>query len=146
MQSFWTFLSGRKSRIVAILGVVAYFIGTAASLFAEHPVLFQRFGSIGVAAAILFFTDRLWQVESRRQQSVERILHEFGIELEVMKEGVPASDIPTKGFNVDYLEEEAKFSTFRNHAEKINSRNIVLLTVATLQWGFGDIFVGWLFG
>lgn len=146
MTKFITSLAGRKSRIVANVGLGVYTVGTIASLIAQNADMFQRFGSIGVAAAILFFTDRLLQVELRRQESVERILHEFGVELEVMKEGVPAKDIPNEGFEVDYLEEEAKFSTLRGHAEKINSRNIVLLTVATLQWGFGEIFVRGVFG
>jgi len=96
-----------------------------------------------VAAAILFFTDRLLQIELRRQKTVERILHEYGLELEVMKEGVPAKDIPNEGFLTDYLEEEVQFQALRDRAERINTLNIILLTLATLQWGFGDAFLNW---
>lgn len=132
------------SRLVATLGLSAYLIGTIASLAMENPLLFQRFGSLGVAAAILFFSDRLMQIELRRQKTVERILHEYGLELEVMKEGVSATELPKEGFLTDYLSEESRFSTLRGHAERITSRNILLLTAATLQWGFGDAFLGWL--
>lgn len=137
------FLPDRLSRVVAILGLAAYLIGTIYSLTTQNAHLFQRFGSIGVAAAILFFTDRLQQIELNRQKAVERILHEYGLELEVMKEGVDAKDIPGEGFLTDYLEEEVKFQTLRDRAERINSRNIFLLTIATLQWGFGDAFLNW---
>ncbi len=133
----------RLSRFVATFGLLAYVCGTIASVVLQEPVLFQRFGSIGVAAAILFFTDRLLQIELSRQKSVEGILHEFGLELEVMKEGVPAKDIPNEGYVTDYLAEEVGFATLRDRAERINSRNIFLLTIATLQWGFGDAFLKW---
>jgi len=132
------------SRLVATLGLSAYLIGTIASLAMQNPHIFQRFGSLGVAAAILFFSDRLMQIELRRQKTVERILHEYGLELEVLKEGVSATDLPKEGFLTDYLSEEARFSTLRGHAERITSRNILLLTAATLQWGFGDAFLGWI--
>ena len=135
----------RLSRLVATLGVGAYIIGSLISIAAQSPDVFQRFGSLGVAAAILFFTDRLLQIELRRQAAVERILHEFGLEIEVMKEGVAAKDIPEKGYVTDYLDEELNFATLRGHAERINSRNIFLLTIATTQWGFGDIFLRWAF-
>ena len=98
---------------------------------------------LGVAAAILFFTDRLLQLELRRQRTVERILHEYGLELEVLREGIDPRDLPATGFLTDYLEEEVQFQTLRDRAERINSRNIFLLTIATLQWGFGDAFLNW---
>lgn len=136
-------LPDRLSRIVAVFGLAAYLIGTLFAIFTDNAHLFQRFGSIGVAAAILFFTDRLQQIELNRQKSVERILHEYGLELEVMKEGIDAKDIPNEGFLTDYLSEEKQFRTLRDRAERINSRNIFLLTIATLQWGFGDAFLYW---
>ena len=105
--------------------------------------MFQRFGSLGVASAILFFTDRLLQVELRRQKSVERILHEYGLEFDELKHGVPANEIPGAGIETDFRSEEAKFLQLRDHAERINSRNILLLTLATLQWGFGEVFLQW---
>ena len=136
-------LPQRLPRLVAVLGLVAWLIGTLAALFALNPHIFQRFGSIGVAAAILFFTDRLQQIELRRQLTVERILHEFGLELEVLKEGIDPKDLPREGYVSDYLAEEVQFQHLRDHAERVNSRNIFLLTVATLQWGFGDAFLNW---
>ena len=146
MRHLFDFLPARLSRIVATLGLVAYLIGTLISLIQLSPDAFQRFGSLGVAASILFFTDRLLQIELRRQNAVERILHEFGLELEVMKEGVAPKDIPNEGYVTDYLNEELEFATLRDHAERINSRNIFLLTIATTQWGFGDIFLRWVIG
>jgi hypothetical protein len=134
----------RLSRLVATLGVLTYLIGTIFAVAELNPHTFQRFGSIGVAAAILFFTDRLMQVELRRQKTVERILHEYGLELEVLKEGVDPRELPKTGYMIDYLREEQKFSILRHHAERINSLNIFLLTAATLQWGFGDVFLRWL--
>lgn len=132
-------LPPRLSRIVAIIVLTLYLLGTIAALFAQNPDAFHRFGSLGVAAAILFFTDRLLQIELRRQAAVERILHEYGLELEVLKEGVAASDLPREGFLTDYLREEGRFSGLRQAAERTNARNIILLTLATLQWGFGDL-------
>ncbi len=136
-------LPDRLSRMVAVFGLVAYLVGTLIALIELNPHTFQRFGSIGVAAAILFFTDRLLQVELRRQKTVERILHEYGLELEVLKEGLDPRDMPRQGYLIDYLREERKFSVLRHHAERINSLNIFLLTAATLQWGFGDVFLKW---
>ncbi len=146
MRRLIDMLPARLPRIVATLGLVAYLVGTLVSLTQLSPDAFQRFGSLGVAASILFFTDRLLQIELRRQAAVERILHEFGLELEVMKEGVAPKDIPNEGYVTDYLNEELKFATLRDHAERINSRNIFLLTIATTQWGFGDIFLRWVIG
>jgi len=143
MSRVFYILPDRLSRVVAIFGLGAYLIGTVFSISTENTHLFQRFGSIGVAAAILFFTDRLQQIELNRQKTVERILHEFGLELEVMKEGIEAKEIPSEGFVTDYLKEEVQFQTLRDRAERINSRNIFLLTIATLQWGFGDAFLNW---
>lgn len=137
------FLPRRLSRATAVLGVAAYLLGTLYSIVSGDHHLFQRFGSIGVAAAILFFTDRLLEIELRRQKTVERILHEYGLELEVMREGIDPRDLPSTGFLTDYLEEELQFQSLRNRAERINSRNIFLLTIATLQWGFGDTFLNW---
>ncbi len=133
----------RLSRVMAVLGVAVYLLGTLYSVMFDNHHLFQRFGSLGVAAAILFFTDRLLQIELRRQRTVERILHEYGLELEVLREGIDPRDLPATGFLTDYLEEEVQFQTLRDRAERINSRNIFLLTIATLQWGFGDAFLNW---
>lgn len=138
-QSLAKTLPPRLSRIVAIIALTLYLLGTIAALYALNAGAFHRFGSLGVAAAILFFTDRLLQIELKRQAAVERILHEYGLELEVLKEGVAAADIPREGFLTDYLGEEGHFAGLRDAAERTNTRNIILLTVATLQWGFGDL-------
>jgi hypothetical protein len=145
MRRLIDMMPGRLSRLVATLGLAAYLIGSLISIAAQSPDAFQRFGSLGVAAAILFFTDRLLQIELRRQAAMERILHEFGLELEVMKEGVAPKDIPNQGYVTDYLDEELQLATLRDHAERVNSRNIFLLTIATTQWGFGDVFLRWAF-
>jgi len=136
-------LPARLSRITANFGVAAYLIGTFSSIAMLNPEMFQRFGSLGVASAILFFTDRLLQVELRRQASVERILHEYGLEFEELKHGVPARELPGSGIETNFRSEEAKFLKLRDHAERINSRNILLLTLATVQWGFGEVFLKW---
>ncbi|MGB5557347.1 MAG: hypothetical protein WBN04_04965 [Paracoccaceae bacterium] len=136
-------LPDRLSRAMAVIGVAAYILGTLSSILLGEHHLFQRFGSIGVAAAILFFTDRLLQIELRRQKTVERILHEYGLELEVLREGIDPRDLPATGFLTDYLEEEVQFEALRDRSARINSRNIFLLTIATLQWGFGDAFLNW---
>ena len=137
------YLPARLSRMTANFGLVAYLIGTLTSIVMVHPEMFQRFGSLGVASAILFFTDRLLRVELRRQKSVERILHEYGLEFDELKHGVPANEIPGTGIETDFRSEEAKFLQLRDHAERINSRNILLLTLATVQWGFGEVFLKW---
>ncbi|MFT6452689.1 MAG: hypothetical protein ACJA06_002192 [Halocynthiibacter sp.] len=141
-------LPPRLSRIVAIIALAFYLLGTIGALYAQNSGAFHRFGSLGVAAAILFFTDRLLQIELKRQSAVERILHEYGLELEVLKEGVAPQDIPREGFLTDYLREEGHFSGLRQAAERTNARNIILLTLATLQWGFGDLamrlVLGWI--
>lgn len=132
------------TRIVATAALILYLVGSCVALIGRMPDEFHRFGSLGVAAAILFFTDRLMQIELTRQRTVERILHEYGLELEVMKGGIAPQDLPGKGFLADYIEEEVRFDILRDKATRINSRNIVLLTVATLQWGFGDLALAWL--
>lgn len=136
------FLSPRIGRGVAIVAVVVYLLGTLISLVLDEPSIFQRFGSLGVAAAILFFTDRLMQIELNRQKTVERILHEYGLELGAMKEGTDPKDIPIEGYVIDYLTEERGFDRLRERAERITIANTILLTLATLQWGFGDLLVG----
>ncbi|MGG7643984.1 hypothetical protein ACQ5SP_04135 [Rhodovulum sp. YNF3179] len=128
----------------ATVGLGVYLLGTAVSLATGATGVFQRFGSLGVAAAILFFTDRLLKLELERQRTVERMLHEYGVEFEVLREGIPPRELPPGGYEADYLSEEAKFSRLRRRAGRINALNIVLLTVATLQWGFGDVFLEFL--
>ena len=75
----------RLSRFVAGAGLAGWVIGSLLSAFYGNPEMFQRFGSLGVAAAVLFFTDRLTKIELSRQRSVEKLLHEYGVELEAMK-------------------------------------------------------------
>ena len=60
--------------------------------------------------------------------------------MEVLKEGISAKDLPQKGYLVDYLEEERRLERLRLDTGRIMSLNIILLTAATLQWGFGDVF------
>jgi len=122
----------------AVGGLAVYIVGTLASLIALSPETFQRFGSLGVAAAILFFTDRLLKIELSRQRTVEAILHEFGLRFEVMQSGIEPTEMPEEGYSADYLEQESEFTRLRRRAERINAVNVVLLTVSTLQWGFGD--------
>ncbi len=131
------------ARAVPVVGLAAYASGTLSALLAGAPELFQRFGAIGVAAAILFFDDRLARVELLRQQSMERLLHEYGLELEALKEGIAPTSMPERGYLIDYLQEEARLERLRRQAAWIGTANILLLVVATLQWGFGDIFLEW---
>lgn len=126
-------------RAVAIIGLVIYVIGTFASLSTGHPELFQRFGALGVAAAVLFFTDRLTQIELTRQRAVEAMLHEYGLRFEAIHAGIPPEDLPDKGYTLDFLDEESAFTRLRRKAEAINNGNTALLSIATLQWGFGDL-------
>ena len=142
-RSLWDVVPKRLARVVAVVGLIAYLAGTLIALFTNTPELFQRFGAVGVASSILFFDDRLLQVELRRQQSIERILREYGLELEVLKEGIDPVAMPKHGYVIDYLQEEAKLRVLREHAARINSVNIFLLTLATVQWGFGDTFLRW---
>jgi hypothetical protein len=134
-------LQRRLPRAVALVGLGVYVAGTVLSLTFSHPELFQRFGALGVAAAILFFTDRLTQIELARQRAVEEMLHEYGLRFEALSAGTEPKDLPGHGYTVDFLEEESAFLRLRRKAEAINSRNTALLSIATLQWGFGDLAV-----
>lgn len=131
----------RFARIAAFTGLTAWAIGTVLELFQGDAETFQRFGALGTAASILFFTDRLAKIELGRQKSVEKLLHEYGIELMAIKQGTRAQDIPKEGYAVDFLTEERNFDKLRREAELFNFMNVLLLTVATLQWGFGDRIV-----
>lgn len=134
-------LRNRLPRAVAVVGLAIYILGTFASLSMGHPDLFQRFGALGVAAAILFFTDRLTQIELTRQRAVEAMLHEYGLRFEAMASGTHPEDLPNEGYTLDFLDEESAFTRLRRKAEAISSGNTALLSVATLQWGFGDLAV-----
>lgn len=134
-------LPNRLPRAVALLGLVTYVAGTLLSLTSGHSELFQRFGALGVAAAILFFTDRLTQIELTRQRAVEAMLHEYGLRFEALHAGTRPEEIPEKGYTLDFLVEESAFTRLRRKAEAINSGNTALLSIATLQWGFGDLAV-----
>jgi hypothetical protein len=128
----------RFAWFAAFAGLAAWAIGTVTVLLTANAELFQRFGALGVAASVLFFTDRLAKIELGRQKSVEKLLHEYGIELTAMKQGTPPQDIPQEGYAVDFLTEERNFDNLRQQAELFNLLNVLLLTAATLQWGFGD--------
>lgn len=130
----------RLGRGVALLGLTAWAVGSAASFLAADASLFQRFGSLGTAAAVLFFSDRLTQIELSRQRTVERLLHEFGVELQELKAGTDPRDMPRAGYVIDFLTEERRFDELRDSAGRWGMLNIALLTLATLQWGFGDRF------
>ncbi|WP_425093367.1 hypothetical protein [Tropicimonas sp. S265A] len=134
-------LQRRLPRVVAVIGLVIYVLGTLISLTAGHPELFQRFGALGVAAAILFFTDRLTQIELTRQRAVEAMLHEYGLRFEALASGTTPEDLPNEGYTLDFLTEESAFTRLRRKAEAINSGNTALLSLATLQWGFGDLAI-----
>jgi hypothetical protein len=131
----------RFTRFVAFAGLAAYAAGSVFSLYIVDAETFQRFGALGVAAAFLFFTDRLTKIELGRQRSVERLLHEYGVELAALRQGKPATEIPLEGFAVDFLTEERNFDRLRRQADWFNAANVVLITAATLQWGFGDRWV-----
>ena len=131
----------RFAGLVAYVGLAAWAIGTVLMIWSENAELFQRFGALGVAASVLFFSNRLATIEQGRQKSVEKILHEFGIELTALKQGTPPTEIPKQGYSVDYLTEERNFDSLRQKADMFNVLNVLLLTVATLQWGFGDRWV-----
>ncbi|WP_299628214.1 hypothetical protein [uncultured Tateyamaria sp.] len=140
-MSMTRYILRRFARVVAFVGLAAWAIGTVLVLMGSNAELFQRFGALGVAASVLFFTDRLAKIELGRQKSVEKLLHEYGIELTAIKQGTPPSEIPQDGYAVDFLTEERNFDKLRAQAETFNFFNVVLLTVATLQWGFGDRLV-----
>ena len=129
----------RLSRFVAGAGLAGWVIGSLLSVGYGSPEMFQRFGSLGVVAAVLFFTDRLTKIELSRQRSVEKLLHEYGVELEAMKAGTDPREIPERGYVIDFLTEEREFDKLRAVADRFNLGNIVLLTLSTLQWGFGEL-------
>jgi len=131
----------RFSRLAAYVGLFAWAVGTVIVLAFGNAELFQRFGALGVAASVLFFSDRLAQIELGRQKSVEKLLHEYGLELAAMRQGTPPQEIPEQGFAVDFMTEERHFDLLRQRAELFNFVNVMLLTVGTLQWGFGDRIV-----
>jgi hypothetical protein len=131
----------RLARAVAVIGLVAYMAGSVVAVAARDADLFHRFGSLGVAAAVLFFTDRLLKVELDRQILVERLLHEYGLELEVLRSGTDPRELPPKGYVIDFLKEERQFGRLRATADRIQAANVLLLTLSTLQWGFGDLFL-----
>ena len=132
------FIRRRFGRFVAFLGLAIWAVGTFWAGFAVDADLFHRFGALGVAASILFFSDRLLKIELSRQRSVERLLHEYGVELAALRQGTLATAIPPEGYAVDFLTEERNFDRLRQQADLFNFANVLLLTVATLQWGFGD--------
>lgn len=134
-------LQRRLPRAVALVALVTYVGGTALCIATGHQELFQRFGALGVAAAVLFFTDRLTQIELTRQRAVEAMLHEYGLRFEALASGTTPVDLPNEGYTLDFLDEEAEFTRLRRKAEAINAGNTALLCIATLQWGFGDIAV-----
>lgn len=133
----------RLARGTALVGLIAYVLGTLVSVITGAPELFQRFGSLGVAAAVLFFTDRLLTIELHRQKAVEEMLHEYGLRFEALSSGIAPGELPATGYSVDFLDEETAFNRLRQRASRIQTRNIFLLTAATLQWGFGDLFLTW---
>lgn len=137
LRPWWRHLT----RVFAVLGLMAWTVGSALSLGFDDPAQFQRFGALGVAAAVLFFSDQLTTIELDRQRTVERLLHEYGLELEVLKSGTDPRDLPARGYVIDYLTEERHFDRLRARADRINAANIVLLTLSTLQWGFGDLMM-----
>ena len=131
----------RAARAFAVVGLGAYAVGTLVGIARLEPDLFHRFGALGVAAAVLFFTDRLLKIESERQRHVERLLHEYGAELVALREGDEARTGPSTGAVIDYLTEERDLARLRTRADRVQVANIGLLTVSTLQWGFGDLFL-----
>lgn len=131
----------RFGRFVAFLGLAVWAVGTLWAGFDGDADLFHRFGALGVAASVLFFSDRLMKIELDRQRSVERLLHEYGVELAELKRGIPPTELPKEGYAVDFLTEERNFGALRRQADTFNVANTILLTIATLQWGFGDRLV-----
>lgn len=132
----------RFAPVVAYLGLAAYFAGSLHALWAGDGDQFHRFGALGVAASFLFFSDRLTRIELGRQRSVERLLHEYGVELAALRQGKSATEFPPEGFAVDFLTEERNFDQLRQQADLFNVFNVLLMTAATLQWGFGDQLIG----
>lgn len=136
----------KVTQFAAYAGLTAYGSGSAWSLIGGDADLFHRFGALGVAASFLFFSDRLTKIELGRQRSVERLLHEYGVELAAMRQGKNATEIPPEGYAVDFLTEERNFGALRRQAGLFNFMNVLLMTASTLQWGFGDRFVWHLLG
>ncbi|MEP4194124.1 MAG: hypothetical protein ABJL99_00650 [Aliishimia sp.] len=137
-MSVLRYIFQRFSGFAAILGLTAWIVGTVLTWWFGEADTFQRTGALGVAASVLFFTDRLTQIELGRQRSVERLLHEYGVELAALRHGTKPQELPSKGFAVDFLTEERNFDELRRKADMFNFFNVVLITLATLQWGFGD--------
>lgn len=131
----------RFGRVVAFAGLAAWAVGTVVAVLLGEAQTVQRFGALGVAASVLFFSDRLTQIELGRQRTVEKLLHEYGLELSALRRGVEPKDIPDEGYAVDFLTEERHFDSLRQRADLTNFANVLLITVATLQWGFGDRIV-----
>ena len=131
----------RLSRATAVIGLTAWAAGSLWAIAQGDANVFHRFGALGVAASVLFFTDRLLKIELSRQRSVERLLHEYGLELEVLRSGTAPTEIPATGYVIDFLTEERQFDRLRQTADRFQTANIGLLTVSTLQWGFGDLFL-----
>lgn len=145
MSAMRTLLAG-FTQFVAFLGLAAYGAGSSWAFMAGNADLFHRFGALGVAASFLFFSDRLTKIELGRQRSVERLLHEYGVELAALRQGKQATEIPPEGYAVDFLTEERNFDALRRKADLFTMFNVTLMTAATLQWGFGDRFVWRLLG
>ena len=56
-----------------------------------------------------------------------------------MKAGTDTKENPERGYVLDFLTEEREFDKLRAVADRFNLANIVLLTLSTLQWGFGEL-------
>jgi len=136
-----TYLLRRLSRAVAFLGLAAWGIGTLTVMIHTQADLFQRMGALGVAASVLFFTDQLGRIEQARQRTVETLLHEFGLALDSLRHGADVTELAKIEDAVDVLAEEQNFERLRRRADALNGLNVVLLTLTTLQWGFGDRWV-----
>ena len=136
-----THIFRRLAPAVAVIGLGAWAVGSVVSFVVGHAGLVPRFGALGVAASVLFFTDRLLKVELARQRTVERLLHEYGVELEALRAGTPPTAIPERGYVIDFLVEERNFDRLRASSDRFQAANIGLLTVSTLQWGFGDLLL-----
>ncbi|MEO0937085.1 MAG: hypothetical protein AAFY38_02910 [Pseudomonadota bacterium] len=135
------FILMRLSRVTAYVGLIAWACASLYMLWVGNADIFQRLGALGVAAAVLFFSDQLAQIELSRQRTVEKLLHEFGLELAALRDGVPPTELPKTGYVIDTLTEERNFDALRTQASVFNALNVLLLTLATIQWGFGDRIV-----
>ncbi len=130
---------GRLARAVDVPAPGAGAVGSAVSLAARDPDFFHRFGALGVAASVPFFTDRLPKIELARQRSVARLPHEFGVALEATRSGTPPTEIPRHGCVVDFLTKEKILDRLRQTADRFRTANVGLLTVSTPQGGSGDL-------